>query len=1185
MATFPAVPGIAVPGAASPADPGSAAAGAGAVLAGTSTLTAGASPGAGATLAGTSALTAGGGVSAVRVVNQWAATFAQPASFGTTPPALQSTVIALAPATSVGGGSGTPTPGNWLVCIAGWNQAGLAAATVSDADDIHSYWRPGKVSTSSGKTRCSVWYTANLARAAGDVYAAPAGAMAGMACLVIELSGTGPWDVVTGTAAGYAAGATSLNLALPAPSAASFVIAAVCGDSTAAGQAFTPASWTALHTVAASNGSDHSCDAVLTSAILPSTAGSVSVNGTASTAADLAGVIIEFQINAPSPVPGGANPAWPGRVILEAAFGAGFQTPPDEMTWTALSDSAWSRSDGYKRFWSWRDDSGVPYALGQLQSGTGAVDLDNFDGALSPSNSASPFFPDCQPGTPVRLRMALGTLTDGTVVNRWYVWQRNALAWPEKRNKALRNFVPLTLTDCWSAVSGSCTTPYRGEIIQESSLYAWWPADDGPLTGGVQPASLRNAAPGNTATLTITASPAGVSSGDGYTSGGIDATATYPGNPSVPPPSVAVSAVAQLQGWMYGDPQSSPTSYATSNPVTANPGSAAWQQTGGLGAGGSNGWFLAANDPSFPPLSGGTTVKVWFNAAFYKSAQGWHNTTISPPGYYSILGQPYAAITLACLSTGTAPVCLLQLDRDTGHLQLVTYNGATPAVHVVYSASDLRSNSWHCVDVQLTQTTWAVYVNGGLTASASGSVPAMTSAWSWLTLNGDYGTAGGASPAAIQHSGNVAYSHCAVFSGILPAWRLLAHYCAAVTGFGQLPAPQAVSLSTVENEFGTGWTPDGSAFNGVYGYPGGTTINTFTFSALAVAQAGPYTSGPSARAVTAGMGQVTGGIRYGCAVWASWASLAPQTLIYTASSAAAETGAATACGSGDAFTSGFGAGAAGTGVCQTGAGTGAPPPASASSLGDTVAQRVERVLGYGQAVIPSRAVDSTASLLVQAALDAGGQQAGANVQNLVDSDNGLLYVDSGNTLCYRSRPHLAADTPAWHIGMNVIAGMAPFDQTIEWSSDPQRIWDAITVQPYSPDGATLADLTPSNAAAVNAAQRQFGVRPKQVTSYLQDSSKQQAQANWLFASFGALQRRASVVAVDAARHPAAWQLVLGLNPGDLVQVYDAPFGQPATTGTYRASQLSRSVSYGANGGPIEGKLLLMLDPVPASYWS
>ena len=96
----------------------------------------------------------------------------------------------------------------------------------------------------------------------------------------------------------------------------------------------------------------------------------------------------------------------------------------------------------------WADQGGIPYALAQLQSSTGTAMLDNADGHLTPSNSASPWYPDVTTGTPVRLRVALGTLTGplgSTVVNRWYVIQRNMLDAQEKRDsnmRGLRGHVP-----------------------------------------------------------------------------------------------------------------------------------------------------------------------------------------------------------------------------------------------------------------------------------------------------------------------------------------------------------------------------------------------------------------------------------------------------------------------------------------------------------------------------------------------------------------------------------------------------------------------------------------------------------------------------------------------------------------------------------------------------------------------
>src|SRR6185437_4002311 len=584
-----------------------------------------------------------------------------------------------------------------------------------------------------------------------------------------------------------------------------------------AGQAFAPGGWTALHTVSASNGVDHTCDAVLTSAFLASNSGSLSVSASASSATDLSGVIVELAATGASPIPTagqGQNPNW-AYMILEAAFGSGYETPEDQMIWTSLNDVA--NSGVYRRFWAWDDSGGVPYALGQLQSGSGSVQLDNADGLVSPLNPASlhytsaagwaplagfydPLIAAAGPGawwtladasgsgtaadssgnshpgtptsvtfgnaseavtgntsasfasgstshitttynpalaavtaaawvnlnglsnsspvllansntasdhkgfvlglsgttpqavfgngttattvtapaavpasgwthlaatwdgatitlyvngvakatgtlagpmpagnaniglgfnpqtssgylnglmaeaavypaaltsqqvaqhytagpagtgTPIRVRMALGAIA-GTTYNRWYTWARNGLAWPEKRNKALRGYVPLTLTDAWSVMSGSCPTPYRGEV-QQDAPYAWWPCDDQPLSGGVLPTTLRNAAVGNSNTLTIQAASGGVTSQDAYSTSGTDLTAIGGGGSGVPAPSVASYGVAQQAGWMFGDPQSSPQSYSTGNPVTSSPGSAAWQQSGLLGNTGTAGWFL-----------------------------------------------------------------------------------------------------------------------------------------------------------------------------------------------------------------------------------------------------------------------------------------------------------------------------------------------------------------------------------------------------------------------------------------------------------------------------------------------------------------------------------------------------------------------------------------------------------------
>jgi hypothetical protein len=783
------------------------------------------------------------------------------------------------------------------------------------------------------------------------------------------------------------------------------------------------------------------------------------------------------------------------------------------------------------------------------------------------------------------------------------VFQRNALAWPERRNKVQRNYVETTLTDIWSVTSGSPPSPYRAEIEAEASLHAWWPADDQPGLGGAQPTTLRNAAPGNTITLAITPSPAGVSCQDqyaarvnvtgiaGYTDSGLDLT-VGPGIGAgvTNKPSLATAQVAQDAGWMYGDPQSGPQSAQSGNRVTAQPGAAAWQQTGELGNTGSAGFFLAANDPAFPPLATGCTVEGWVNVPFYLGTKTYSIAdSESMNGNYQYAAGPYGVLSLLELCTDTAPVAVLQLAQDGGGLNLVTWNGSTPTTNSIYTTSDLRSASWMHIAVTLTQAGYEVYVNGGLTAQVSGSCTISASAWSWLIANGDLGTNGGTSPGSIGHGGNIAVSHLAVYSTVLPAWRIRAHYCAALTGFGCLPAPAGLALSQVQSNGPfevSGWTPDGSAYQGSYGTTG-TGENDeipFSFSAVVAAIAGAYTSAPSARAVTSGYGTPTADSTIGAAVYAAWTAVAPLVAVYTSADAGTETEADTACGSGESFTSGYGSGAVASGWCHVAAGTGAVPPAGPSALGDEVGQRIERLLAYSGVTYPGRCIDP-APLLVQAALDTGGQAVGGSIQHLVDSDDGMLFTDNVGNLCYRQRPHLAADTTVWQLGPDVAAGQIPYQADITFGNDPQRVFNDIQITPYSPDGTSLPLVTPSSPAAIAASQRQYGTKPYTITSYLQSQAMMLAQANWLLAQFGQLNRRVEVLTVDAAGYPPAWGFVAGANVSDVVYVYDQPFGPPVTAGYYRISQISRTIAGGANGSRPQATAKVTLDPLPSSYWS
>ncbi len=1167
--------------------------------------------------------------------------------------------MALTPANSVGGGTGTPTAGNWLIAITGWNQNAVQAATHAVADDIHSFWRAGNVttstyavSTSAGASRVSVWYAPNIALAPGNVYIAPSGAVDGRACLVIEVSGMGPWDVVTGITANYASAATSLSLSLAAPPAQALVIGAVCGDLTGAGQAFAPGGWTTLHAVTAQDGSTHTCDTVLTSAYIV-TSGSVSVSASATSATDLSGVLIGIETSAASPIPAGGNPNWP-YVKFEAAFGAGFQTAPDQMKWTDLTS----------RCWAWNETTGIQFELGQIQATELEVELDNYDGALcsdqvaasgawsftasgtplagnyfivttaqaasistgngftdtsnpgkffTVTNVGAPFAgfnnitftpsaatvmssPDVvsqvnpTSGTPLRLRAAIGTL-GGVTANRWYVIQRNAQEWPQQiTGQDWRRISPVTGTDFWASTSAYGTSPYRGEVLQDSP-YAWWPCDDQPLEGGVLPTSLRKAAPGNSSALNIVLSPGGATSQLVYSTGGA---APVTNNTAAPPPLIAAYTVGQNSGWMFGDPQSSPFgTSASGGVVTAQPGSSAWTQTSVAGNTGSNAYFLSCNDASFPPLSSGVTVEGWFNFAFFGTSTGQTSSIYGGSGGDQS-GQPVTALTIIELATATAGVCILQVS-SAGVLNFITYNGSTPTTHAIYSTADMRTSDWHHFAITMTASAWTVYVDGGQTAKVSGTGAGMTSAWTYLLAAGDTGTAGGTGTGSIAHSGNVSLAHLAVYSTQLPAYRITAHYWSAATAFGLLPAPQGVTATMINNQTGgegNTWAPDGSVFQGTY--TGVSSSTVATFSAIVTANAGSYSSGPSAWATSAIIGERI-------FAWTGWTTgLAPLFTVYTAASHGSETGASTTVGAGDSYTAGYGASATGTGNCHVAGGSGASPPASPTSTGDTVGQRLERVIGYagaagigyGAVISPCRAIDP-APLLVQAATDVGGQQAGQNLTNVAQSDGGLLFIDNLGNLSYWQKSHLAAQysSPVWTITPNAppTAGAAanaiPYLSDIKWSADVQRIWNSITITPFSPEGASLPLIIPSSTATVIASQQQAGSQPLQITSYLQDQTEMASQANWLLTNFSTARIRVENLTVDATSNAALFAFLLGVNIGDVTSVQNWAIGNTGVTGTFRISNVRRDIRFAGEDGAVRATITIQGDFEPSSYWT
>jgi hypothetical protein len=948
------------------------------------------------------------------------------------------------------------------------------------------------------------------------------------------LSGTGTLAAAGGEEGSYksaASGSGTLTAAGAAVQAVTFVIAAVCGDSSAAGTAMTPSGWTPLSTVTAANGTDHTGDTVLAAACTTLDVPGVTADGTSGSAEAMSGMILGVICGAPSPVPAGLNPGWP-CVVFEAAFGSGYQTPPDEMEWVNLQTLA----TGF-RCRKWGETTGIQYELDALESSEVDLILDNPDGYLSPGNPSSPYYPHVVPGTPVRLRVVPPPATE---TDAWMILQRNVERWPQSWDDCFRGKVNATGNDQWAVISKILPTCYRAEVLADSP-YAWWPCDD-PLITPV-PTQLVNAAVCNASHLQVVTSP-----------NGLNVTGTIPTSPVTYVIYSATETFAASSGWMYGDPVS-----------------AAWQQSGN--GGGTAGRYLSCNDVNFPPLSGGVTIEGWFSLAFAATGSG------EIPGP---IGQPAGSLVLWEIASATGSVAVLSVSSS-GALQL-TIGGTTTTI---YSGADLRNTTWFTVSVAMTTTTWQAWVNGGVIAEASGTFGAIDGTWSWFLANAGTGGSGGPpAPGTITGCGNTQFSHLAVYPQVLPAARVMAHAMGAYAAFGQLPAPSLTAAYTAvpfgSEQFGYG--PDGKEYDGQFFVPPTiASVSNSTIAAYVTSTGGGYSSSVSAPetiCIVAGTETSDGYI------WLTAAGIAPSYAFYTAGGAGDEQLAAT--------------GEAAYLYCDS-YGTGAAPPPTASALGDTAQNRIERLLQAGNVTTPQRCIDASATAVV-AELDTGGQACGTAVSNIVASDSGLLFVDTCGNLCFFDRPHLGSMPVTWVLGENTAGGEIPYEPDANFDTDPQQCRNDIalaqsSVAPDSTAGTgssssgsaeqttTGVSFSPdaTRAAGVQASIKQNGDCPFTETNYLQSTTEIQNRANWLFDVFGVPVRRITGLTVDAASKtrtaPQSWIMLFAANVGDIVQATRRPPGQPSFTGHWRISQVKRNIDFGQGVASIE----IVADVLPSYY--
>lgn len=197
--------------------------------------------------------------------------------------------------------------------------------------------------------------------------------------------------------------------------------------------------------------------------------------------------------------------------------------------------------------------------------------------------------------------------------------------------------------------------------------------------------------------------------------------------------------------------------------------------------------------------------------------------------------------------------------------------------------------------------------------------------------------------------------------------------------------------------------------------------------------------------------------------------------------------------------------------------------------------------------------------------------------NLVgDTESGQVYVDGSGTLWLTGRQwRYLQPTPTVIFGELQASGEVPYLGDLQVDFDPTHVYNAVTVTNQSaPNSTAQPPAVVANAAS------QAGYLPRTLnrTINAQDESVAAAAATYLSQQYGQPLARISALTVDPAANPALWSTVLALGFGTRAQVNRRPPAGPGAAEVTAQVFLEHLTWDGDN----QGKLRLALQLTSAA---
>ena len=368
----------------------------------------------------------------------------------------------------------TTTNGNFLVVYAGWNRnyypspAATPAAYVSDSAGNKWYHLGTSTSANSG-SRSAIWCCPN-ARPVKWISCSLTSFATSLAYLVVEFSSFPSLAVpdLGVTNSNSSLSATSLSMSgTPAVTGIGFTCLAAGATGTILTTTPFSTGWTPLNSGnPISAGTVFPGDTNLWAFWKPTVTGATTVTYGTTGSAPLSGVLATVQATPTAPTL--KNPKFP-LVKVEMAFGF---TPGDPSStppaWTDIT----SRCIGPGGTPAIEYAYGRPYELGVPEAGELTIDINNADGAFTPGNTASPFYPHVVLGTPVRV--------SAFWAGAWYdVAYGYVERWPQEWPDLPQwGFSKMVATDSISVLAAT-TMPsaLEGELLLDAP-YAYFPCSE-----------------------------------------------------------------------------------------------------------------------------------------------------------------------------------------------------------------------------------------------------------------------------------------------------------------------------------------------------------------------------------------------------------------------------------------------------------------------------------------------------------------------------------------------------------------------------------------------------------------------------------------------------------------------------------------------------------------------------------